>query len=665
MSMETPNPNEAAPAEKRASGSSFYTAMRILPQAQRDAMFEIYSFCRAVDDVADSTGPREQRVRELAGWRDDIAAIYAGNPPPALHELAQAVQRFGLKREDFLAVIDGMEMDVVADIRAPDYPTLELYCDRVACAVGRLSVKVFGLPDGAGIALADQLGRALQLTNILRDLDEDAAMGRLYLPADALRDAGITTTDPLAAVADPRIEWACHSLVAARPRAFRQGRADHGALPAPQRARAAADARGLSNHPRAAGGARFWRAAHAGPHRQAAACLDAAALRDYLMPKLIHIIGAGLAGLAAAVRLSKSGARVVLHEAANQAGGRCRSYDDPALGMAIDNGNHLVLSGNRATMEFVTGIGARDRAAWARRGGVPDGRSRHQPTLDHPHQRRPPAVVDLRCVRARPRHDGDTVSSAGALAVAALRSRHRRGDRVQGSGLRAVARPAAARRTQHRAAAGVRRACRRSAARDAWRPADKRAIRSSPPMGSGAPLSIRRSTFIAQHGGSIRFGHRLRALAFDGARTSKLDFGEDTIDLAPDDAVIVAVPPPVAADLLPGLTVPTEFCAIVNAHYRFVSDKPVPPMMGALNGLTEWLFAFPDRLSVTISAANRLLELERETLANKIWHEVAQMIGSDGADARLADRARAPRNLRGRCRRRTRGAPAPRRNGTI
>jgi len=135
--------------------------------------------------------------------------------------------------------------------------------------------------------------------------------------------------------------------------------------------------------------------------------------------------------------------------------------------------------------------------------------------------------------------------------------------------------------------------------------------------------------FIAQHGGSIRFGHRLRALAFNGTHASKLDFGEDTLDLAPNDAIIVAVPPPVAADLLPGLTVPTEFCAIVNAHYRFVSDKPVPPMMGALNGMTEWLFAFPDRLSVTISAANRLLELEREALANKIWHEVAQMIGSN------------------------------------
>jgi len=118
-----------------------------------------------------------------------------------------------MRREDFLAVIDGMEMDVVADIRAPSYATLELYCDRVACAVGRLSVKVFGLPEDLGLALADQLGRALQLTNILRDLDEDAELGRLYLPAEALRDAGISNTDPIKVLAEPRIEWACHAIV--------------------------------------------------------------------------------------------------------------------------------------------------------------------------------------------------------------------------------------------------------------------------------------------------------------------------------------------------------------------------------------------------------------------------------------------------------------------
>jgi squalene synthase HpnD len=200
-------------AAPRASGSSFYAAMRILPPEQRDAMFEIYSFCRAVDDIADSSGPRPERVAQLQAWRRDIATLYDGTPPSALEGLARAVKTFGLRREDFLAVIDGMEMDVVTDIRAPDYATLELYCDRVACAVGRLSVKVFGLPDDLGLALADQLGRALQLTNILRDLDEDAELGRLYLPAEAMHEAGINSTDPAAVLAEPRIEWACHALI--------------------------------------------------------------------------------------------------------------------------------------------------------------------------------------------------------------------------------------------------------------------------------------------------------------------------------------------------------------------------------------------------------------------------------------------------------------------
>jgi presqualene diphosphate synthase len=200
-------------AAPRAAGSSFYAAMRILPAPQREAMFEIYSFCRAVDDVADSAGPRPDRIAQLQAWRRDIDGLYANAAPAALSGLARAVQTFGMRREDFLAVIDGMEMDVVADIRAPTYAVLEVYCDRVACAVGRLSVKVFGLPENAGRALADQLGRALQLTNILRDLDEDAGLGRLYLPAEALRDAGITSTEPTVVLADPRIEWPCHAIV--------------------------------------------------------------------------------------------------------------------------------------------------------------------------------------------------------------------------------------------------------------------------------------------------------------------------------------------------------------------------------------------------------------------------------------------------------------------
>jgi phytoene synthase len=221
-------PSQAA---ERASGSSFYSGMRILPRPQREAMFEIYSFCRAVDDIADDPGPREARRKQLQLWRADIDALYAGTPPAALRGLAQAVKRFGLKREDFLAVIDGMEMDVVADIRAPDRATLELYCDRVACAVGRLSVRVFGMPQEAGLALADHLGRALQLTNILRDLDEDAALGRLYLPKEALEGAGIAASDPGAVLVHPALGKACGAIVDLAQAHFRQAAAVMAASP--------------------------------------------------------------------------------------------------------------------------------------------------------------------------------------------------------------------------------------------------------------------------------------------------------------------------------------------------------------------------------------------------------------------------------------------------
>ena len=200
-------------AAERASGSSFYNAMRILPRAQREAMFEIYSFCRQVDDIADASGRRDLRGAQLERWRADIDALFAGTTVARTQGLAVSVREFGLRREDFHAVIDGMEMDVVADIRAPSDTTLDLYCDRVAGAVGRLSVRVFGMQEQDGLALAHHLGRALQLTNILRDLDEDASIGRLYLPAESLRAAGICTTDPAEVLADPGLGKACANLV--------------------------------------------------------------------------------------------------------------------------------------------------------------------------------------------------------------------------------------------------------------------------------------------------------------------------------------------------------------------------------------------------------------------------------------------------------------------
>ena len=199
--------------QAQVSGSSFYAAMRIMPKAERAAMFAIYRFCRMVDDIADDgTRARPQRAAELDGWRSDIEALYDGRPSGRAAFLEQAVQAFGLGQADFMAVIDGMGMDVVEDIRAPDLVTLDLYCDRVACAVGRLSTRVFGMDEKPGVELARELGRALQLTNILRDLDEDAEMGRLYLPGELLRQAGITTTDPNAAIGDPRVDGACRAL---------------------------------------------------------------------------------------------------------------------------------------------------------------------------------------------------------------------------------------------------------------------------------------------------------------------------------------------------------------------------------------------------------------------------------------------------------------------
>jgi phytoene synthase len=216
---------ETTDAPQRASGSSFYAAMRILPREQRDAMFEIYSFCRHVDDIADAGGPRDERLQKLEAWRADIDALYAGRTPAGLDGLATAIKTYSLERDDFLAVIDGMAMDAVGDIRAPGMETLDLYCDRVASAVGRLSVRVFGLDRADGIALAHHLGRALQLTNILRDVDEDAAIGRLYLPREALDGAGIMTSDPVEAVASPALDKACAPLVERALRHFKEAQA--------------------------------------------------------------------------------------------------------------------------------------------------------------------------------------------------------------------------------------------------------------------------------------------------------------------------------------------------------------------------------------------------------------------------------------------------------
>jgi squalene synthase HpnD len=196
-----------APVAKR---SSFYLAMRILPSEQRKAMYAVYAFCRAVDDIADDGGPRAARLALLDQWRADIARLYDGGGSTDLtQELACPVARFSLRQQDFLDVIAGMELDVRRELRRPTWEAFELYCDRVASAVGRLSIKIFGVDDERGILLSHHLGRALQMTNVLRDLDEDAELGRLYLPAEALAAAGIEEKDIGKVLAHPRLGEAC------------------------------------------------------------------------------------------------------------------------------------------------------------------------------------------------------------------------------------------------------------------------------------------------------------------------------------------------------------------------------------------------------------------------------------------------------------------------
>ncbi len=207
------DPRAAIQAKVQAAGTSFYWAMRLLPVERRDAMFAIYAFCREVDDIADSDDPPEEKRRGLLAWREEIAAIYEHRSGSALGRiLSDAVDRYALRRQDFIAMIEGMEMDAARDIQAPPMAELDLYCARVASAVGHLSVRIFGSDIPAADRVAEELGRALQLTNILRDIDEDAQRGRLYLPEELLRKAGIGATEPHAVLGHPALPQVCEEL---------------------------------------------------------------------------------------------------------------------------------------------------------------------------------------------------------------------------------------------------------------------------------------------------------------------------------------------------------------------------------------------------------------------------------------------------------------------
>lgn len=208
------------------AGSSFLWGMRLLPPSRRRAMYAIYAFCRAVDDIADGPEDRMQKLERLEAWRQEVKLLFSGKPKhPIMRALLDATRQFDLPKAEFLAVIDGMEMDVRSPVLAPSLEDFQLYCRRVAGAVGLLSIHAFGAKGPQAEELAVVEGEALQITNILRDLQEDAALGRLYVPREYLEAEGIADLSPAAVLADPRFARVHKRLCADARERFARARA--------------------------------------------------------------------------------------------------------------------------------------------------------------------------------------------------------------------------------------------------------------------------------------------------------------------------------------------------------------------------------------------------------------------------------------------------------
>jgi squalene-associated FAD-dependent desaturase len=342
----------------------------------------------------------------------------------------------------------------------------------------------------------------------------------------------------------------------------------------------------------------------------------------------IHIVGAGLAGLSAAVALVSRGRKVVVHELARHAGGRCRSYFEPTLGLTIDNGNHLLLSGNGSALSYLQKIGGRhllddpqhsefnfcdleSGERWVLRpndGPVPwwiFAKSRRVPdtrALDY--TRLGTILLSSGCETVTDKINPETRLYRRLLhpvLLAALNC-----DPAEGSAKLAAS---VIRETLARGGS----ACRPLFAAD----------------GLGPALVDPAVSFIGKHGGDVHLDHPLRGIEFTDGRARTLNFPDETIELGSVDSIILAVPAWVARTLVPDLTAPTEYRSIFNAHFKITPPVGLPKISGIVNATTEWLFAFHNRMSVTISAADRFNDAEREPLARQIWSEVAKIARID------------------------------------
>lgn len=339
------------------------------------------------------------------------------------------------------------------------------------------------------------------------------------------------------------------------------------------------------------------------------------------MQKTVHIIGAGISGLAAAVRLANSNFKVHVYEATQQAGGRCRSYFDASTGLTIDNGNHLLLSGNHSAVAYARSIGTEAGLVGPKRALFPfvDLATGQRWQLDFGEGRLPLWMFD------KARRVPDTVFMDYLALIPLMWAAQSKlvGDAIpcKGTLYQRLVQPlllAALNVDPPEGSAGLAgaviretlllggRACRPLIARE----------------GLSAVLVEPAIELLKGKGASIQFGRELRGFGLSQGNVSELKFGDDTVAIAPDDAVVVAVPPRPATSLLPGLKAPSKFRAIVNAHFRFDPPKDMPPILGVVGGTVEWLFAFPQRISVTISNGDRLVDMPREELAQAIWQDI-------------------------------------------
>ena len=340
----------------------------------------------------------------------------------------------------------------------------------------------------------------------------------------------------------------------------------------------------------------------------------------------VHIVGAGLAGLAAAIGLVGTGRKIVVHELARHAGGRCRSYFEPSLGLTVDNGNHLLLSANHAALAFLRTIGAEEKLVGPEEAefAFADLASGERWLL-RPNKGRVPWWIFSAARRVPGTRPADYLALTGLLPLRRDRKLVELID-CKGTLYERLSRPVflAALNTDPAEASALLASAilRETLARggSACRPLVAEG-------GLGAAFIDPALAYLEREGVKLCFDHQLRRFQLAGDKVAALDFGEDIVRLAESDRVILAVPAKVASLFLPELSAPNEFRAIVNAHFKLDPPKTLPKVLGIINGTAEWLFAFPGRVSATISAADRWIEPPRELLAKKIWADIARLTG--------------------------------------